>query len=186
MGRQTLDSLARIDIRDVQRRGHLDGEEHPLVSIAGRSALIASVQRCYQRLVVTPWMRDPPQVLALEWTPCHYGGMRPLLRCPRCTRRCVVLYVVRDRLYCRYCLRLPYRSQSRSTENRQYDKLRALRRRVNAPADLSVPIDPALKPRYMHYSTWLRLCVQATNLHRRLLDRMDRRMGRLLLRHDLR
>ena len=31
--------------------------------------------------------------IEVERTPCHYGGTRPWFRCPRCARRCAVLYM---------------------------------------------------------------------------------------------
>jgi hypothetical protein len=186
MGRPTLETLGRLDVRALQRRGDLDGQEHVAVTRQDGRILILSVTRVHQRLVVAPWLRaSDPQAIPLEDTPCHYGGTRVWMRCPRCARRCAVLYVVWPRLRCRHCVQWPYRSQSISTDNRQYHKLRALRARLNAPADLSVPIDPALKPTGMHWRTWTRLALQATLLHRRILDRLDRRWSRLVLRHGL-
>src|SRR5262245_45712213 len=46
-------------------------------------------------------------VVGLEWTTCHFGGVRPWFRCPArdCRRRVAVLYGGRI-LACRQCYRL--------------------------------------------------------------------------------
>jgi len=36
------------------------------------------------------------ETIRLMWTPCFYGGERPWLLCPRCSRRCVKLLDYRD------------------------------------------------------------------------------------------
>jgi hypothetical protein len=47
----------------------------------------------------------------LEWTPCHYGGERPWFSCPRCGKRCGVLYLGHF-IACRRCFRMIYPCQA--------------------------------------------------------------------------
>ncbi len=48
--------------------------------------------------------------VAVEWTPCHYGGARPWFVCPECGRRSGRLYAGR-RFACRLCRGFRYESQ---------------------------------------------------------------------------
>lgn len=45
------------------------------------------------------------ETFAVDWQQCNYGGRRPWLRCPVCSRRCMVLYMGHGRLACRICNR---------------------------------------------------------------------------------
>ncbi|MFO0800571.1 MAG: hypothetical protein U0804_24140 [Gemmataceae bacterium] len=65
--------------------------------------------------------------VAVVKAPAAHGGERTWWSCPGCGRRCGLLYLVpgRDRLGCRVCCRLVYRSQYEQ-------RARALRRRGRA------------------------------------------------------
>ena len=65
------------------------------------------------------WEDPTGYAVPLEWTPCHFGGVRPWFRCSLvangvpCRRRCRILYRPWGALYfgCRHCHRLTYRSR---------------------------------------------------------------------------
>ena len=41
--------------------------------------------------------KGPKYPIDLAWTACAYGGQRPWWRCPRCQRRCALLYAAGER-----------------------------------------------------------------------------------------
>ena len=51
--------------------------------------------------------QEVDETIDLEETPCHYGGSRTWLSCPKCGRRKGVLYLG-PFIACRECLRLTY------------------------------------------------------------------------------
>jgi hypothetical protein len=77
--------------------------------------------------------RSAPAV-AVERLPCHFGGTRPLLRCPRCDRRCRKLYLYGSRFVCRVCTRARYWTQTASPDVRMAHRIRKLQARL-APDD---------------------------------------------------
>lgn len=113
--------------------------------------------------------------LALEWSPCPFGGARAYWRCPRCDRRCEVLFladpaasgpIAADGHACRRCARVAYESSSMTRVDRLYT-------RRDAILDLLEMKAPAIgrgviwrKPRRMHWDTFfrLRLLVQELEL----------------------
>ena len=175
--RTTLAALGRLDVRRLQRQGYLDGAEHWLIVRQHGRLLLLVVTREDGRLAVEPWGRDR-QRIPLDWTPCHYGGMRPWLRCPRCARRRAVLHIVGARVQCRHCARLPYASQHTTAEDRRYQKVRTIRDRLGASPNLAEPISPGTKPRGMHWRTWERLRAQEQQAHQVILDAMGARFVR--------
>jgi hypothetical protein len=96
--------------------------------------------------------RDVDEFVAVEWTPCPYGGRRPWWLCPGCGRRCGVLHGVGDRFRCRPCHGLAYRSQVEKPMDRAFRAGWKLRDRLGARSrhDLG-------RPRGMHLSTYGRL-----------------------------
>ena len=55
--------------------------------------------------------QEVEQTILLQSTPCNYGGERWWLTCPKCARRCTVLYGASTLFYCRKCYKLPYQTQ---------------------------------------------------------------------------
>jgi hypothetical protein len=66
--------------------------------------------------------RDIRCDVPFAWTPCHFGGSRQWFACPRCGRRCAVIYMGGGEFACRTCLRLGYISESLDTVNRLWRK----------------------------------------------------------------
>ena len=88
--RQTTDQFGTVDIRSLKRKGLIT----PGLEWIGGGPYDA------------PW-------LALEWTPCNFGGERPWFICPGegCGRRVAILYGPTLPLLCRQCRGLVYASQ---------------------------------------------------------------------------
>jgi len=114
--------------------------------------------------------------LRLEWTPCHYGGRRPWLVCPRCGRRRAKLYPlghpeappVRGDGLCRRCLGLGYLSQRLPPMERWARQAQRIRERLGGSPDLALPFPrrPARMPR----KTYARLRRQARDLWQACYD----------------
>jgi hypothetical protein len=180
--RTTLAELGRLDVRRLQRDGFLDGQDHWTIVRQGRGWLMLAVTCQEGTLAVEPWCRDRLEI-ALDWTRCHYGGMRPWMRCPRCDRRLAVLSVVGTRVLCRHCVRLPYASQCATAEDRCYQQVWKLRERLGASRDLTAPIRPSMKPKGMHKRTWERLWEQEQYLQERLFATYTLHLA-ALMRHE--
>ncbi|MGI0016826.1 MAG: hypothetical protein ACREBU_25680 [Nitrososphaera sp.] len=99
--------------------------------------------------------------VALETTPCTYGGYRYWLRCPAagCGRRVVILYLGGCYFACRHCYWLAYESQHESAAGRALLKAQRLRIRLGGSASLAESFPE--KPKGMHWRTYARLRAQA-------------------------
>ncbi len=91
--------------------------------------------------------------------PCHFGGTRPLLRCPRCDRRCRRLYLYGGWFVCRACTHARYWTQTASPDARMVRRIRRLQTRL-APGvdvdDFEIDWIPD-RPRGMRRATFDRL-----------------------------
>lgn len=94
------------------------------------------------------------QKVCLDRTPVHFGGRRLWFRCPRCQRRCRILYGG-SRFYCRKCYRLKYRSQGEDSVQRAITRAQAIRKRLGGFEGIDDPFPP--KPKGMHWKTYKRL-----------------------------
>jgi len=120
------------------------------------------------------------QSVVVDRLGCHFGGTRPLLRCPRCDRRCRKLYLYGSRFVCRVCTRAPYWTQTASPDARMAHRIRRLQRRL-APDD--DPDDYVLdwvpdRPRGMRQATYRRLVERLEQVN----DKHDGYLGPGLLR----
>ena len=61
--------------------------------------------------IVNPGPRNGNNAISIIETPCHYGGVREWFECPRCDRRCGILYKDEDDFACRRCMDFGYASQ---------------------------------------------------------------------------
>ena len=73
--------------------------------------------------------------VVVDRLPCYFGGTRPMLRCPRCDRRCRKLYLYGNRFMCRVCTRARYWTQSASTDARLTKRIRRLQTRLAPDED---------------------------------------------------
>ncbi len=102
----------------------------------------------------TDWT-DIRDVVALERTPCHYGGERIWCRCPGCGSRRAVLYSVHGRFRCVPCNRLAYSSTREEPLDRRGEKITD---RLGAEREWVLNwLVPPFKPEGMHWRTYERL-----------------------------
>jgi hypothetical protein len=97
--------------------------------------------------------------IRIEWTPCTLGGAQPWFNCPHCGRRAVFLYaVVRGVVACRRCLRLAYRCQRETAEDRAFRRVEKIRRKLGWPPGIAN--GHGWKPGGMHWRTFQRLSLE--------------------------
>nr|QJS05510.1 hypothetical protein [Psychrobacter sp.] len=90
----------------------------------------------------------------LSRTACHFGGYRHWFNCPKCSSRTSVLY--RKGIYvCRRCIGLGYQSQLQQPIDRQFDRLSAIRARLEWQRGIAHGIGK--RPKGMHRTTYDRL-----------------------------
>jgi hypothetical protein len=90
----------------------------------------------------------------IEWSSWGFGGRRPWLLCPICSKRKLVLWVNSDHLECKLCLRVAYPSQSEDAAARAVRRSVRLRRRLGCEAHWGAPVQ---KPRTARWETFLLL-----------------------------
>jgi hypothetical protein len=86
------------------------------------------------------------------------GGTHRLIGCPGCSRRCRALCFGPDRLRCRLCLGLRYRSQNQQPADRATEQAEKLCQRLDPVKGHLLPIEEfPLKPLRMRWRTYYRL-----------------------------
>ena len=110
--------------------------------------------------------------VAIQWTPCHYGGSRPWFVCPAkgCGRRVAILYGG-SIFACRHCYQLAYPSQQESAAGRALHKAQAIRVKLGGTANLTHPFP--LKPKHMHAATYEQLRLRAGHAMKDLVAGQD-------------
>lgn len=108
--------------------------------------------------------------LPIERTNCNYGGTRPWFLCPKCQRRCAVVYFGGGSYACRRCNQIAYYSQSEDLMDRAFRKKRKLEARL---------VDGWGKPKGMHWRTYERLRFQLKVNEYRLSMCFASRLGML-------
>jgi hypothetical protein len=121
--------------------------------------------------------------ITLAWTPCHYGSRRPWFLCPGCGRRVAVLCLGEQGFRCRHCARLPYGSQRETPLDRRYRKVRKIRQRLGASANLREPIRLCDKPKGMHWRTWERLGAEEERVYKAITAYTTAKLRRFLCRY---
>ncbi len=114
----------------------------------------------------------------------HLGGVRHWWVCPRCGRRCGVLYGGRY-FWCRQCRNLTYATtqQGGSLVDTIDNKLYRLRKKLQATDRNIMDGPPLQKPPHMHGRTFDRLCQEWINLLQVRRTAMLSEMVDLLHRH---
>jgi hypothetical protein len=131
---------------------------------------------------------DIQQSVALEWTPCNFGGERPWFVCPgvvngvACGRRVAVLHVAGKYFLCRHCYDLSYQSQRDNKMYRALHRAQKIRERLGGSANMMEPFPE--KPKGMHWSTYERLFWEHREAEmeqligmREWLDRVEKKAG---------
>jgi hypothetical protein len=104
---------------------------------------------------------DAQQPVALEWTPCNFGGERPWFICSgvlngvRCGRRVAVLHGLGKWFLCRHCYDLSYESQREDKIQQALRRAQNIRQRLGGSANMMEPFTE--KPKGMHHDTYMRL-----------------------------
>jgi hypothetical protein len=161
-----VEDFITIDVVDLEKAGRLSPSSHDLIAPAGQRLefvlLTVNSSGCEIELSISSGVRER---VAIEETPCHFGGVRRWFMCPRsnCGRRCRKLYLQGSgRWLCRACADARYLSQRQSLQERRLTRARRLRGKMGGPVR---PIDPLpAKPPHMHWSTWERRVRQISSL----------------------
>jgi len=167
-GKDTTEEKKRLDVRWLRQQGYLTpGQilslqwsrgERPTGSAGGWVAQdLSSITMVYQASARGGAWETIRQVVPLTWTACNYGGQRPWLLCPVCTRRVAVLYLAyRLRFACRHCCRLCYQTQKQDRTDRLLTKALKIRKRLGQKGGGILERLPE-KPPGMHGRTYERL-----------------------------
>jgi len=105
---------------------------------------------------------DVEQRVAIEWTPCRFGGERPWFVCSvaanrvYCGRSVTKLYGAGRLFACRHCYRLAYASQQESAHRRGLGKSQKIRMRLGGSPNMLEEFPD--KPKGMHWRTYERWC----------------------------
>lgn len=103
--------------------------------------------------------QDIRERIMLDATPCHYGGERLWLTCPRCLTRRRVLYSLGGRFRCRQCHDLAYSSTREDVVERSQRRTIKLHKRLGASSSASL-FDIPPKPEGMRWATYSRIVDQ--------------------------
>lgn len=157
-----------LDVRDLHRRGMLKPGLDYGLQWTRHGRVLASVGIATQQDRLTLSYHHTPRdgeplghryPVALDRTPCTYGGSRPWFLCPDCGRRVALLYLGRHgRFACRHCLRLNYKCQRESGHDRLIRRAEAIRRRLGWPPGIANA--GATKPGKMQWRTYWRLVAE--------------------------
>ena len=99
-----------------------------------------------------------PVSAAVVWVPYRFG-LRPFFECPRCRRRCCLLYLG-ERCACRQCLGLSYPVQFETEQDQGFRRAWKAREKLVPPDGRSGcgdPIPDWKRPKGMHWQTFNRL-----------------------------
>ena len=125
------------------------------------------------------------EIIALERTPCHYGGERVWCRCPGCGSRRAVLYNLYGGFRCVPCTGLAY-SSTRDDRLAQLNRRAAwITQRLHAEPDWvgSGRIAPC-KPKGMHWRTYDRLVREWRAIQAEAESRYETDFSRLIASTD--
>ena len=170
-GKRTVESCRSIDVVDWHRRGYFRSPQSFSRSWTRNGEKVASIGVETERLSVTlryqnrsygkDWT-DVEQRVAIEWTPCRFGGERPWFICSvstngsYCGRQVVKLYGAGQLFACRHCYRLACASQQESAHHRDLRKAQKIRMRLGGSANMLESFPE--KPKGMHWRTYERFC----------------------------
>jgi hypothetical protein len=162
MSRIIVESLAHIDVNELNRLGAFKRPMfYPFMALRTSRYLIEYHPET--------WGDRPPQRIRVQWTYCHFGGLRPWMTC-LCGRRVGKLYYGNGFLGCRQCGEMRYESQRRGRRGRLHLKATRIRQRLG---DEGRPgIDPIIsgRPWRMQRRTFARLKARAEKIERKLTE----------------
>jgi hypothetical protein len=195
-GRETVEEQHSLSVSELLRHGVLvDGwrggwQWTSRGSRVGAIALVGGRQQLRLRYRVQvdhgDW-RPIDETVMLVWRACRYGGERPYLLCPGCSRVVLKLHLTSHIFRCRRCQRLSYASQRERDHHRALRRARRLRERLGENAETGAQIPP--RPKRMDRRTYDRLAHEieeleaaadddAALLFLRVAERIQRRSSR--------
>jgi hypothetical protein len=137
-----------------------EGEQHG-ISVEVNAAGVATVEYFSADKAGRYRSSVADEQLTLHDVPQHFGGVRRLVGCPGCRRRCRILYFdvryLYPRLRCHICLGLRYHSQSLQRIDRAHARAAKICRRVDPKAKLLSIDEFPPKPPRMRWATYERL-----------------------------
>jgi hypothetical protein len=175
-GKQKLDGLKSIDLRYLHRNNLLvPGKVSTLWWIRkgkeiGSFTITAADDHIIVSFLVQSSKQDVTQTIELTRMGCHLGGTRPFMKCPHCDRQVLLLYLGPYDFRCRHSWQLTYASRNESKLDLQFRRVRNARSKLEAPANLTVPI--AARAKWKHRSKYYRLLSEADLQHRKVLGMM--------------
>lgn len=152
--RAKAEGCLRLDVRQFKRRGLLfpgaDFTWRWHYGSGGDSAGSIGVRIGQRQLALQFSINgtNASHAVELDRTACTFGGSRQWFRCPRCHRRCLVLYLRNGIFGCRLCGGVAYTSQSEDVISRSW------RRQQRVEALLG---PDGARPKRMHRATHERL-----------------------------
>lgn len=111
--------------------------------------------------------------IRLDWIPCPGGWFRPWFVCPRCGRRCALLYLS-SLPACRHRYGLVYPSRRKPADDRAIRRAERIRARLGWKPDIANP--GSGKPKFMHWRTYERLKAEHAAFADAALAGMARRL----------
>ncbi len=148
--RVKAEGCMRLDVRDLRRRQILgrivSTSWHWTNTYSGEEVGSIGIVGWQTHLELRYSVNDTPvnERVEITHTACTFGGTRPWLRCPRCTRRAGVLYLRGGRFICRRCGNVAHTSQSEDAMGRAWRRQRKLETRL---------CENWARPKGMHHRT---------------------------------
>ncbi len=128
-----VEDFLSIDILDLKKGGLLDSGMGFIMDYTANGAgiLTLSVQVADEALALVYDFNQTrrKQELALARTPCHYGGSRAWLLCPKCQAKRNSLYLGPEGFWaCRECLGLAYKIQRLNPHERHQNRAEKIKK----------------------------------------------------------
>src|SRR5258706_10051882 len=165
-GAARCENSNRVELSTLRKRGglvtartttlswHCGGEPRGSISVIGGDSEITLVYAFTRNGGEAEQVRE---CVPLRYSDTNFGGRRIWLSCPKCGRRCSVLYGG-SRFRCRICHRLVYNTQYVPTWERLREKADRIHLRLGGSGDASDDLPD--KPKGMHWKTFERLVEQ--------------------------
>jgi hypothetical protein len=172
-GKNTVESCRSVDVLRWNKLGHLRSPRRFSWAWTRDGKQVASINvETYRHSVTLKYQSrshgedrsDVEQRIDIEWTPCRFGGERPLFVCSvaanglYCGREVTKLYGAGRLFACRHCYRLAYASQQESAHQRGLGKSQKIRMRLGGSPNMLEAFPE--KPKGMHrrtYERWRRV-----------------------------
>ena len=186
--RKDTDPLLKLDIRTLHKMGALqptaltthEWKRGPDPAGSMQTYMRASgdaLTLIYSRRVNDETWENVKEPVWLDATPCTYGGERPWFRCPRCSKRCAVLFGLSGYFRCRTCHDLAYSSTREDAYERALRRTRTFQGKLGGTSDDDAFTIPP-KPGGMTWSRYDQLRSQLRDAMMRQSDLLEAEFSR--------